>query len=142
MEDNHPAFSTASHTADVAMTLYGSDVPELLVNAAHALNSIVFARVDIKPEQERTVKLRSVDDDTLLVDWLNELIYMLDAEQMVFGEFHVVRHSEGAADIRCLGEALDLTRHAMAREVKAATYHGAHIRRNAQSFAATVIFDV
>jgi SHS2 domain-containing protein len=142
MRSEPPAFSMASHTADLAVNVYGSDMPGLLANAAHALNSIAFARLDVTPGLERMVRLESVDDDTLLIDWLNELIYMLDAEQTVFSEFHVVGHSTGHAEILCHGEALDLTRHVLAREVKAATYHGAHIRRSAEGYTATVIFDV
>jgi len=135
-------FSMASHTADVAADVYGSDIPELLVNAAHALNFIVFARADIQPTTERTVSLQSVDNDTLLIDWLNELIYMLDAEQTVFGEFRVLRHSPGSAIILCRGETIDPARHRQAREVKAATYHGAHIHTDERGYMAQVIFDV
>ena len=142
MDSEPRTFSMASHTADVAVDVYGRDVPELLVNAAHALNSIAFAQLDIRPGMERTFSLESVDDDTLLIDWLNELIYLLDAEQAVFGTFQVLHHSPGRARIRCSGETLDPARHRLAREVKAATYHGAHIRTDARGYTARVIFDV
>ena len=142
MDSEPRTFRMASHTADVAVDIYGSDIPELLLNAASALNAIVFAEVDIQPRMHRTVSLDSVDDDTLLIDWLNELIYLLDAEQAVFSDFVVARHTTGIAEIRCRGERLDPARHRLAREVKAATYHGAHIRTDARGYTARVIFDV
>jgi SHS2 domain-containing protein len=135
-------FSMASHTADVAADVYGSNVPDLLVNAAHALNFIVFAKADIRPTTERTVRLQSVDNDTLLIDWLNELIYMLDAEQTIFGEFRVLHHSSGSAEMLCRGETINPVRHRQTREVKAATYHGVHIETDEQGYTARVIFDV
>ena len=124
------------------MHLYGHNVPELIVNAAHALSFIEFAELDVRPNVERLVKLESVDDDTLLIDWLNELIYLLDADHLIFGRFEVVCHTPGSAEIRCHGELLDPARHRLVREVKAATYYGAHIRTDDYGYTATVIFDV
>jgi len=130
-----------SHTADIAVEVFGSDIEELLVNAAHALNAIVFTEAIIQTEVERTVHLESVDDDTLLIDWLNELIYIIDAEQTVFGEFCVLTHRPGSAEIVCRGETIEPERHRQRRDVKAATYYGAHIERHAQVYTARVVFD-
>jgi len=142
MDNEARTFEMASHTADVAVNVYGRDIAELLVNAAHALNSIVLGHADIQPGLIRTVSLESVDDDTLLIDWMNELIYLLDAEHLVFGQFDVLKHGPGTAAIRCRGERVDPARQRLEREVKAATYHGTHIRLEESGYTATVIFDV
>jgi len=142
MDSNARRFQLATHTADVAVDVYGRDIPELLVHAADALNYIVLGRADIQPKQQRSVSLTSVDDDTLLIDWLNELIYMLDAENLVFGQFEIQHTTPGYAEIQCHGEPVDPTRHRLERELKAATYHGAHINKDSAGYIARVIFDV
>ena len=142
MTPRRRTFTVTAHTADIAVEVYGHDIRELFINAAHALNAITFDSSAFDGDTLREVRLDSVDDDTLLVDWLNELIYVIDAEQIVFGEFRALQHQSGTAEILCRGETLEPARHKQTREVKAATYYGAHIARDAQGYTARIVFDV
>jgi len=135
-------FTVIAHTADVAVEVYGRDIRELFINAAHALNAILFDSFHPDGDTLREVTLDSADDDTLLVDWLNELIYLFDAERLAFARFDIVTHSPGRLVVRCGGRVIDDTCHAQVREVKAATYHGVHIDATGNGLTATVIFDV
>jgi SHS2 domain-containing protein len=135
-------FEVIAHTADIAVEVRGSDLADLLVNAAHALYSVELSDTPSGGEIERLVSLESVDDDALVVDWLNELIYLLDAEHLVFVDFVVRRLSGGRADIQCRGQRLDATRLRRLREVKAATYHMARLRRTSTGYACRIVFDI
>ena len=66
-------FERIEHTADLAIRVWGDDLPGMFVNAARAL----FALMSEAPPtvlHERRVVVESVDTQALLVDWLNELI--------------------------------------------------------------------
>lgn len=121
----------------------GRDLADLLRNAARALNAIILSEDSVvRPEMERTISLDSLDSDTLLVDWLNELIYRSEVEQLVFSEFQFDTLQDGLLVARCRGEYLDASRHRVIREVKAATYHMSDIRRTQLGYHARVVFDV
>lgn len=142
MTPRRRSFTVTAHTADIAVEVYGHNIRALFINAAHALYAITFDSSAFDGDTHREVRLDSVDDDTLLVDWLNELIYLFDAERLAFGRFDILRHSPGQLVVRCEGRVIDDTCHARVREVKAATYHGVRIDSAGDGLTATVIFDV
>ncbi len=135
-------FEMVAHTADIGVRIHGGDMEELLVNAAHALYSILLRTTNLTERLERVVTVDSPDEETLLVDWLNELIYLFDAEQLAFSRFEVEQLTGCCLQARCFGECTDSARHEAARDVKAATYHMAHIHRAADGYTAQVILDV
>jgi SHS2 domain-containing protein len=135
-------FEIIAHTADVAVLVRGRDLAELLVHAAQALYAVMFANLVVAAVIERVLTIDSIDNDAVVVDWLNELIYLLDAEQTVFGVFEVLELTAGHAVIRCRGEHLDASRHHRSREVKAATYHMARLRRVPSGYVSRVVFDI
>jgi len=135
-------FEIVSHTADIGMLVRGRDTGELLVHAAQALYSVLFYTTGFTQQLERIVVIDSLDGDTMLVDWLNELIYLFEAERLVFSRFQIEQITESGLRIRCLGECIDTGLHDVARDVKAATYHDVHISRTEDGCAARVIFDV
>ena len=131
-----------AHTADIGVRIHGGDMEELLVNAAHALYSILLGAPNLTERLERAVTVDSPDEETLLVDWMNELIYLFDAERLAFSRFEVEQLTERCLQIRCFGECIDTAGHEVARDVKAATYHTAHIHRADDGYTAQVILDV
>jgi len=135
-------FVVIAHTADIAVEVHGRDPADLLVNAAHALYSVALSDKPSCGEVVRTLTLESIDNEALVIDWLNELIYLLDAERLAFSDFEVRQPADGRAVIRCCGERLGNTRLRRIREVKAATYHMARLHRTATGYACRIVFDV
>jgi len=135
------SFEIIDHTADVGIVAYGSDIKELFSNAALALVSLVTDIEDIREDLRRDLKITSQDEGGLLVEWLNELIYLLDAEHTVFRRFDIISLADGCLDAACYGEAFDPQRHTMRMGVKAATYHMLRIDKG-DGYKVQVIFDV
>jgi SHS2 domain-containing protein len=68
------AFEEIEHTADRALRIYGSNLGELLLNAARGMNSLMdTGHTPGSAQQEKTVVLDTLDAESLLVEWLNEL---------------------------------------------------------------------
>ena len=57
------------------------------------------------------------------MEWLNELIYLFDAENIVFKRFDITHITKTQLKARSYGERVDSSRHKLKTGVKAATYH-------------------
>ncbi|MBN1856958.1 MAG: archease [Dehalococcoidia bacterium] len=135
-------FEIVSHTADIAMAVRGRTLAELMANAGCALYSMLLGPCNSTEQIERTVVVDSIDRDALLVDWLNELIYMVDVEQLAFARFEIVHMDDTRATVRCFGHPIDETHHRLKRDIKAATHHMAQIESDGSEFTARVILDI
>ncbi|CAB1084106.1 Archease [Olavius algarvensis Delta 1 endosymbiont] len=133
------AFKEIEHTADRALKIYGSDLTQLLCNAADGMNSLLAPRFDTSNGQQiKPVALEAIDAESLLVEWLSELAYWAESELLVFHRFDL--HSVSPTHIR----ATVYGRRASKLEchIKAVTYHDLKIIETDAGLLATVVFDV
>jgi SHS2 domain-containing protein len=87
---------------------------------------------------EREVEVQGFDRETLLVNWLNELLYLQEKHDETYSEFNIGEISETRLRARIRG------RHSRGatRMIKAVTFHGLEIKRTAEGWEATVVVDV
>ncbi len=139
-------YELIEHTADVGVRARGKDERELFENAARGMLSIIAGEQEIIESTSREVALEGRDLEELLVSWLGELVFLIDAKEFLPAGFAVqeVRKADGGwwlrAEVR--GEALDRTRHRLRTEIKAVTYHGLAVKRGPSGLSVDVIFDV
>ncbi|GAJ00371.1 unnamed protein product, partial [marine sediment metagenome] len=76
-------FELIEHTADVGIIAYGDDTNQAFANAAKALFSLITELDSIDEVIYKDTELVAPDLETLLVEWLNELIYLFDAENIL-----------------------------------------------------------
>jgi len=136
------AFEIIDHTADVGIVAYGTNLEELFSNAALALFSLIVEPGSIEEKLHRNLKVSSEDRDSLLVNWLNELIYVFDAEHILFRRFDINSLSENLLRATCYGESFNPMKHKIKIGVKAATYHMLTLEKNTGGYKARVIFDI
>jgi SHS2 domain-containing protein len=135
-------FEIIDHTADVGIIAYGADVKELFSNAALALFSLITEPESIEEKLQRGLEISSEDRDSLLVEWLNELIYLFDAEHILFSKFEIEELSRNQLKATCYGEKIDPSKHRIRTGIKAATYHMLEVDRDNNGYKAQIIFDV
>src|SRR5262245_57462448 len=129
------------HTADLGLRVRAADLDALFAEAAQALfEAIVEDPPSVRPLQAVEVKLAGDDREYLLFDWLKELLYRFDAEHLLFGKFEAHVTDAGLTGT-AWGEPLDRSRHELAHEVKAITYHGLRVEKTADGWLAEVIVD-
>jgi len=132
-------FEFVDHTADWALCIYGTDLANLFEHAAIGMSTLLVEELQsVQLEVGREIVLEAFDAETLLVDWLSELAYLAEEEQLVFREFRIqdVTRSRLVANIHG-GRAQQLQKH-----IKAVTYHNLSIEETENGFTATVVFDV
>lgn len=89
--------------------------------AALALTGVITNPASVRPLEAVSITCNAPDDELLLVDWLNELIYEMAARRVVFGRF-TVQIQDHHLQATAWGEPVEIARHQPAVEVKGATY--------------------
>jgi SHS2 domain-containing protein len=133
------AFEEIDHTADRALRIYGSDLRELFVNAAHGMNTLMVRKpAATAAAVKKSVELEAMDAEDLLVEWLSELAFWAETEMLVFSRFDLHAVSATRLKATIYGKHLDQ----LEKHIKAVTYHNLEIVRTTEGLTATVVFDV
>ena len=132
-------YEEIEHTADTALKIFGSDLPELLLNAARGMNSLLAADLDGACRSvHKLIVVEAVDSEGLLVEWLSELAYWAETESLVFQEFEI--HGISSTRMKATIRGRRVSR--IEKHIKAVTYHNLEIIRTDEGLTATVVFDV
>jgi SHS2 domain-containing protein len=131
--------SLVEHTGEVEVRLEAATAAELFAEAARALAEIMggpFAAPD--REGGVAVRLEAPDRNALLVDWLNELVFLAERDKRLYGATELDHVSDRELSARVFGREIeDLRLH-----VKAATFHGLDIREGPGGLSANVVLDI
>ncbi|MBU5638807.1 archease [Geomonas sp. Red69] len=132
--------------ADVAFDAWAPTLEELFREAARATMQVMVENPEqIRQAQTLALKLEQENEEMLLFDFLNELIFYKDARRLVLlpGEMSITP-SDGGLTVRATlsGEEIDPTRHEMGIDVKAVTMLRYKVEQVAQRWQATVVLDV
>ncbi len=134
-------FEEVEHTADLALKVHGHSLKEVFINAACGLLSLM-ANLEglegLEPTISREISLESLDYEALLVDWLNELLYLHEVEEEIYTRFEIKALSPTALSAIIWGTKMT----ASLLAVKAATFHDLEIRETEAGYLTTVVFDV
>ncbi len=131
-------FREVEHTADRAFTVRGRDLAELFALAARALCAIQGQPTNTQETVSREVEVSGVDREALLVNWLNEILYLQDINKESYSRFQVIAISETVLRASLHGEPNASIR----RSIKAVTFHGLKIEWLPDGWEATIVVDV
>jgi SHS2 domain-containing protein len=130
-------FREKEHTADWELEVWAPDLPGLLVEAARGMYWLMGARLEEGARLHYSLEFSGADAESLLVGFLQELLYLTDSEGLAFDRFEVT--IDGIYGRAELGGAPLISQ---AKEIKAVTYHNLAVRRTPIGLEATLVFDV
>ncbi len=130
------------HTADVGVEIYGNTREELFENAGYALFDTIADTTTITPQITRSVHVIGDDIESLLMNWLRELLYLSSVRQEIYAEFEIHSIQPTSIEATIKGEPFDLEKHNFRTELKAITYHQFSVTKKNETWNARVIFDV
>jgi len=136
------AFEIIDHVADVGIIAYGTDARELFSNAAVAMFSLITELESVEEKLHLDLEVSSEDRDSLLVEWLNELIYLFDVKHILFNRFDIESLTHNELKATCYGENFDPMKHTIKIGVKAATYHMLRLDKDGDRYKAQIILDI
>ncbi|NIO21481.1 MAG: archease [Candidatus Aenigmarchaeota archaeon] len=127
-------------TSDVLFEAYGKDLKELFVNAALALFSVVCQIERVEPKVERGIEVEGKDTKDLMLNWLQELISLVDTEEMFFSRFEIPDISDRHLKAKCYGEMISKDKGGTL--VKGVTYHKFGVEKTDKGYKVTVSLDI
>lgn len=135
-------YEPIDHTGDLGMRAYGVDWRELFGHAAWGLFDLMTEADRIRPSDSRSLTVKAVDIEDLMVRWLGELLYLYDTHRFLTAcaSFHVLQPTRLQATLH--GETFDAARHPIDTEIKAVTYHRIAVENLGNGWQAQVIFDI
>ncbi len=131
--------------ADIAFEASGETLKEVFESAAAAMTNIMVR--DLKAVEHKSEKDISVVSDSaemLLFNFLQEIIFYKDAEQLLFSRFEVdviTKDGRWIAEAKAYGEKLDMVKHELTVDAKAVTMHHFRLVEERGGWIATVIVD-
>ncbi|MDR3677389.1 MAG: archease [Acidobacteriota bacterium] len=135
-------FRILEHTADVGFEAFGSTREETFANAARALFNLIVDLDVIETHDEVTLHIQGPDPESLLVNWLSELLYLHDAENWLFRDFEIQHLQDDSMSALARGEKFHRARHQAKLLVKAITYHQLALEESPQGWRAQVYVDI
>jgi SHS2 domain-containing protein len=132
-------FEEVEHTADEALRIFGPNLVELFLSAAAGLTHLMVTDVsEISTDIEKSIELDAIDAESLLVEWLSELVYWAESEMLVFKRFKIQKATTTYMKAKIFGGKTSRLK----KHIKAVTYHNLKIQKTSEGLEATIVFDV
>jgi SHS2 domain-containing protein len=138
-------YTFIDHTADVAADLTGRTLEELFASAAQALTDTITDLAAVRPSVTQSITLDAGSLEDLLVDWLNELLYRFEVQNLLVSDAAVRLREAGGRwylEANAAGEPFDPAKHPSRVLVKSATYHGLNVTQEHGTWKARIVFDI
>jgi len=126
------------HTADRALRVWGRELSDLFVGAARGMASLMADLDGLAATEWREIRLEAWDRESLLVDWLNELLFLTETERLLFVDYRIESLTDTALVARVRGAHAPVTK----AVVKAATYHDLRLVHDGTGWSTVITLDV
>ncbi len=137
-EFSESGFKEIDHTADWAYQVWAPSLEQLFIQAAIALFTLAGIQLTANPRVEREIQLQGIDPESLLVAWLNELLYLRESENLGFDRFEILHLDSHNLSVRMDGSTVQH----WTKLIKAVTYHNLSIKQVENGFETTLVLDV
>ena len=126
------------HTADLSIKVSARELHSLFVQAAVGMTKLVGGMDTNSAIITRVITLQSADIETLLVCWLEEILFILETEDLLLVNAQVQLPSKTQL-LSTVGLLPAIERW---KEIKAVTYNDLQILETSAGFEVTIVFDV
>ena len=140
-----PFYKFIDHTADVLFVAKAEKLPELFQQCALAVEETMVETKKVALKKKIKILGESEKIDSLLFDFIDDLIFFKDYQQLVFSAFDItMEEKEGKYQLKCIasGEKIDYARHHPKVDVKAVTRHMFKVEQVKGNWKATVLLDI
>jgi SHS2 domain-containing protein len=140
-----PSYTYIDHTADVLFEAVGNTLGEVFEQCGLALENTQVHLEKVQAKEKQVLKVEAKDEESLLFDFLDDLVFEKDANLMIFSKFECnIEEKDGRFHLKCMafGEKLNVERHEPKVDVKAITMHMFEIKKTEEGWKATVLVDI
>ncbi len=137
MNKPEQGYQEIEHTADLALHVWAKNIPDLFVMASKGMIKLLDFQIDNDHKVQRIIELDANDNETLLVVFLNEILYFSQNEDLCFKSIELII-GEGKLKGICTGAKI-IDRN---KDIKAVTFHNLEIINKDGIFSVDLVFDV
>ncbi|MCX8016188.1 MAG: archease [Patescibacteria group bacterium] len=132
-------FKILPHTADARLLIFGNSYAEIFQNALLGMKAILQPEEDGEETGWRKIKIESMDPTALLVDFLSEVLYLIQTNHEIYDELKIFELTQCSLEAALKGKKFKNIK----EEIKAVTYHEAYVQQKTDNkWEAMVIFDL
>ena len=135
-------FEKVEHTADIGIRAFGHSLDELFTNAATGMMNLLLDDAEISKTARHALHLKGKDLQELLVNLLEEILYLLNVKHFVTGSIQILQLRRSELSARLSGEPFKNTKHSLKYDIKGVTFHQLKFEKEGDLLAVRVIFDV
>jgi SHS2 domain-containing protein len=131
-------------SADAAFEATGRTLEELFSDAAIATFEVMADTTTVNQLLIHEIELENESVDGLLIDWLSELVFLKDTENILFSVFdiNIRKNDVYILKAEAKGEKIDREKHSLRSDVKAVTYHMFEVTKKGDHWTARVVLDI
>jgi SHS2 domain-containing protein len=146
MKPTTDKYQYLEHTADAKFKAYGKTLEETFENAALATLNIMTDTETINAETQRSISITADSQEWLLQEWLSELLYLFEVDNLLSGTFNVEEITERQGQFHlsgtAIGEYFDPEKHHIDAHIKGITMHELQIEKEQDGYIVQVIVDI
>ncbi len=132
-------YEILEHKADLKIRVFGKSKKDLFLNALLGMTSGLRPKLKTQNSKLKTIKIKSVDLNALLVDFLSEALYLSQTNKEVYFDVKFKKFSDNELRGELIGQKVER----FGEDVKAVTYHDLDIKQKEDGiWEATILFDI
>jgi len=133
-------FEFLEHTADAKFRAYGKTLEQAFSNAAIAMSSIIYPPEKVKPKIKKEINISGNDYYSLLYNFLEELLFLLDSEEFILSKIENLKIKNNNLSAVLFGDKA--SNYNVEGYVKAVTYNEMEIKKTKDKFIVQVVVDL
>lgn len=133
-------FEYLPHTSEAKFRAHGKNIVEVFRNSALAMFNILGDTTKVKPKKKIKIKIKSKSLESLLYDFLDELLFLHDTKRIFIHDIKDIKINE--LELTGIVECDDLKNYELKSELKAVTYNGMSIKKTDKGYEAVVVVDI
>lgn len=137
-------FEALEHTADIKFKAYGDSLEKAFENAALALKEAIAEKIKVKALIKREIKIKEKDLQSLLYSFLEEFLYLLDANDFLLSKIKNMKITEDDSGFSLIAMAIgdNASNYKFTNDVKAVTYNEMTIKKTGYKYILQFVLDV
>ncbi len=137
-----PHWEHFEHEADIGIRGIAPTLEQAFEQTAVAMTAVITNPDQVSASKAVSIRCEATDKELLLVDWINELVYQMAVQGLLFKRYQVAIQN-GNLSATAFGEVVDRQKHQPAVEIKGATFTGLSVYQQADgAWIAQCIVDV
>ncbi|MGC9309164.1 MAG: archease [Candidatus Nanoarchaeia archaeon] len=130
------------HTADVKFIAEGNTLEEAFISACSALKETIAGDIKVLEQEEKSISVEGKDLESLLRNFLEEFLYLLDAEDFLLAQIKDIKIDKENYKLEAVILGDKAKHYKFTNDVKAVTYHDMFVKQEDEKWRCQVVLDV